>query len=1146
MSTTAVTRRVRMRAWSVGALMVISGAAVPALVPVAASAAPSGSRPALDQDAALDQARESNERVRVPSLTTESSETWANPDGTVTAEMASGPVRVKRGTEWTPVDLTLVRGADGSVRPRAHPRDLVLAGAGGPQTRDLASVAAPGGLVAMQWSGALPEPVLAGDTATYRDIEPGIDLQVKATLTGFQELLVVKHKPTKPIKVTLPMRAVGVEMRVDAGGHVALLDTSGKVIGGIPTAEMWDARVDSRSGDRLKQVKAKQHTASRSGADSVGQNQDAVDITVEPADGFFDDPLVSYPVAIDPSPELGTGFDTWVQEGSTLGKSGSTELRMGYISGVRTRAYLHFDMSQIRGTVVTASTLRLWEFQSYSCSPRNWEVWSTPLVGPGTVWSNMPQPWNRYATTSETKGYSGCAGDWTNTDVRSLAQAWADQGFTTAGVMLRAENESDVYGWKKFTSAEGGVNTPKLVVTYYTPPPPNNAPNAPVDLGMESWGPNAADAIGCVVGPSRPVIGTRTPRVRARLADPDGGMLTAGFAFFDGPLDNYTWNGNVYQQGNVPSGSFAEIVAPTAVVNRDAVFTWHLYATDGIATSWSAACEFVVDTVAPNTPGVSSSDYPTAGSQGSIGQTGVFTVTPNGYTGPNNTMDVAYYRWSINTDTLEHRVDVSSPDGSVAVPVTPTAQGTNILYVQAFDRAGNPSAGRVQYTFQVGVAAGPVAIWEMSETSGSTASDGTGNGRALTLSGGASFANGYADNGLLTGNGGYASTSSPVVRTDRAFSVSAWVKLNDAGGRYTVAGQDGVRASGFALQYAADVGRWAMSAPQADSDAAPVARAMSAAAPQVGVWTHLVGSYEPNSKRISLYVNGKIDGTATATLWDAQAGGFVVGAGKWNGVRADYFPGTIDRVRLWGREISAAEAAAVANTWVGRARYRLDDGTGTAAVDTIAGYTGTLAGGVTWAGTPADPGDPNWTPTSEDQWARFDASGTGQITAARPNKLRTDQSYTVMAWARLTDATVPRAVVAVDGPSYSPFILGYRPDSGRWCLTTFDQPSATGRSACSNATAATNTWVHLAAMYDGAAGTISLSVNGVRQSTFSGTPDGSGVTGWHSTGNLLIGRGTWNGGYSDPWRGDIDDVRIYTGVLSAADVQTRYQESKHQ
>ena len=204
---------------------------------------------------------------------------------------------------------------------------------------------------------------------------------------------------------------------------------------------------------------------------------------------------------------------------------------------------------------------------------------------------------------------------------------------------------------------------------------------------------------------------------------------------------------------------------------------------------------------------------------------------------------------------------MASTDGSVTVPITPTLVGTNVLHVRAFDRANNPSATNATYTFHVASKAPPKAVWSFNETSGTVAADSSGGNRPLTLSGAASFASGYDGNALAL-NGGFAASGSTVVDTSRAFSVSAWARLDSKAGYATLVSGDGNRISSFYLQYAVDADRWAITTPSSDDDSPQsYARVLSAAAPQLGVWTHLLATYEPNSKALTLYVDGKAQGT---------------------------------------------------------------------------------------------------------------------------------------------------------------------------------------------------------------------------------------------------------------------------------------------
>jgi hypothetical protein len=78
-------------------------------------------------------ARASGQRVEVLSQRSETSRSWVNADGTMSSEMAAGPVRFKDAAAkaddgWRDIDLTLVRNADGSVSPTAAPGEVTLSG----------------------------------------------------------------------------------------------------------------------------------------------------------------------------------------------------------------------------------------------------------------------------------------------------------------------------------------------------------------------------------------------------------------------------------------------------------------------------------------------------------------------------------------------------------------------------------------------------------------------------------------------------------------------------------------------------------------------------------------------------------------------------------------------------------------------------------------------------------------------------------------------------------------------------------------------------------------------------------------------------------------------------------------------------------
>jgi hypothetical protein len=71
------------------------------------------------------------------------------------------------------------------------------------------------------------------------------------------------------------------------------------------------------------------------------------------------------------------------------------------------------------------------------------------------------------------------------------------------------------------------------------------------------------------------------------------------------------------------------------------------------------------------------------------------------------------------------------------------------------------------------------------------------------------------------------------------------------------------------------------------------------------VWTHLAGTFDPSTHKLSLYVNGTLAGTATDTTPWNSTGLFVVGRGKSNGANNAYFPGSVSDVQIYGNALGA-------------------------------------------------------------------------------------------------------------------------------------------------------------------------------------------------------------------------------------------------
>ncbi|GAA3235150.1 hypothetical protein GCM10017691_32320 [Pseudonocardia petroleophila] len=147
-----------------------------------------------------------------PETRTETSTSVARVDGSRAVTLFAGPVQLRRGAEWVPVDLTLGSGPDGLIRPAAALHDLTLTPTG-PVVRWVGGGSA---ALAPVGPGPLPAPALAGHRATYPQVAPGYDLVVEATRTGFAASIRKAGTPVGPAPVlALTSTTAGAERVVE-------------------------------------------------------------------------------------------------------------------------------------------------------------------------------------------------------------------------------------------------------------------------------------------------------------------------------------------------------------------------------------------------------------------------------------------------------------------------------------------------------------------------------------------------------------------------------------------------------------------------------------------------------------------------------------------------------------------------------------------------------------------------------------------------------------------------------------------------------------------------------------------------------------------------------------------------------------------
>jgi len=202
------------------------------------------------------------------------------------------------------------------------------------------------------------------------------------------------------------------------------------------------------------------------------------------------------------------------------------------------------------------------------------------------------------------------------------------------------------------------------------------------------------------------------------------------------------------------------------------------------------------------------------------------------------------------------------------------------------------------------------------------------------------------------------------------------------------------------------------------------------------------------------------------------------------------------------------------------ASYSFSEGAGTTTADASGGgRTGTLLGGPSWTGGKYGTG------------LSFNGSST-YVDLGTSAALGLTGSMTVSAWVFETANVGDDGQIVAKSDSGSGWQLKSTPDTGARTFGVAITNASGGRvQRYSNATRALNTWYHVAGVYDATAQTLNIYVNGVLSN---GTLSGA-VPSSQRASSVAANIGRRSGGFYI--KGTIDNVRIYSRALSAAEIQ---------
>jgi hypothetical protein len=906
---------------------------------------------AADEPTASADAESSGTAVEALSDRTDYAQVFANPDGSFTYDASPVIQRFQQadGT-WTSINTTLQQRSDGSVVPAATPAGLVLSGGG---TGALLTVGQGSQTLSLTWpGGSLPAPTVSGDTATYPSVLTGVDLVVTATPDGVRESLVVNNAQaaSNPALSNLKFNVAGSGLTLSSdsdGGMTASDPFSGSALFDIPVPEMWDASGGGSTATAAGAVAnvatmpmtlTNKQMTTRTLSSGATTTDTTTTLAMSPSSSLLTSSSTVYPVTIDPEVSV-HGANSWLDaatdtNGAAWGDWEPSSARSGAVcdtnlapcpSGIRFvayRSYFNFSVPhQIWDSDRISATLFTNETWSWSCTKTAVQLWQTTFASRGATWAHQPaQQQQQDSQTVAFGNNSSCAPHGVSFNASGAATAAASNHWNTLTLELRAasgdESSWNPASWKIFHVSAS--QDPFLQITYNHKP---SAPAFPETL-------NNSASIGCG-SPSSPLwwISATQPTLSAVFSDPDGTSVTPTFRVSNS-------SGTVIDTQTAPalaSGTRNQVQVTSGKLT-DGTYTWNASGSDGQLTGPnSPTCAFGLDTTAPATPTITSSNY-TSGppATNGIGVIGHFTFTDSNNSDPlDGTNDVVGYRYGFSDPPLGFVGADSTKAGNPAtVDVSPVTLGTQTLSVRAMDRAGNlsPSVTFDVETNRTGNPTPLLAWLPFSEGSGTSAGDFTGDGHIATLGSqagwGAGRTSGSSALSLSGASDSEASTQAtlPPLNNKSDFTVSAWVNLSPACanspstcGFYDAVALDGNVNSAFSLQYTDQAwcgagdgdgvnGCWTFALPSADTPNASVTNVEASTAVVFNKWVHLVGVYDATHQQAAIYVDGQLKSAwvPTGQVWAAQAvGSLRVGRELSNGGPWNWWPGEVSDVCIF-------------------------------------------------------------------------------------------------------------------------------------------------------------------------------------------------------------------------------------------------------
>lgn len=1084
-------------------------------------------------------------RVEDLSARTEYTQTFTDVKGNKTIEISLVPQRARRtdGT-WGAIDTTLRRTGN-AITPTAAASNVRFSAGG---TGPFASMTVRGKTFSLGWPyGPLPTPTLNGDTATYANVLPDVDLVLRATDAAFSHYLVVKTaRAAKDPRVRETSYTVGGDAELVSTPDGGLVARAGDAtVASAVEARMWDT--PGHPSERELAVSGAEPPSRRFGR--VTARAKANQLTLTPDTILLDEG--SLPLVIDPLWNPGQGQWAYATSSNSNAPTIDERIMAGDYSpaapilrsgndtvGRVNRSFMSFDIGTVAFKHILDANISGRVDHTWKCSsPRpNYFYRTSPIAatprqswpGPGleVLLGNNSVYANEDACTNPNMPFEVFSGTLIN-DLQAFANGGAS--FYYVGICACSDGsgtgEWDQERWMRYFLQDFRLN-----ILY------NTLPTVPVSLTV--------DGKACATGASRPFIKAATPTLRAVLGDNDGNSMTAQFdtarVRLDGTIGPVSMTP---QQGSIPSGGTGLVNLPAGMLDGSDTFVatgdWD---NDGFPDVLSVDASGDMYLL-PGKGGGQLDRRPTAIGSG----WGGFTVAGMADWDHDGKRDI------IARENANGNLWIYPGQGARTGPGVRSQIGSGWNeYVFAgladWDRDGHqdiiaqdlagdmwlyPGESKRTFSTQARVLIGSgwtgytyfgTKDWNRDGAPDLVVYYADGQLWGYPGSGARSVYPGFPYRfNIGTGWGGYQGKLIDDVNGDAKVDilakqpgVSDWFVYPGAGDwafgpeRFTVASvgvQDGgrfaFRANAFdGWDWAPGPSGWCEFELDLTPPAVPTVTSDVYQEGQTGGSVGQTGRFTfTSSSDTQSFLWGFSDPPTTPVT--ATRGSAFIDFTPLSGGPRTLLVKAIDRA---GNERQRAFQFVVAPESTAVARWLLNEtpGAGGFLDDTGNGHDATLGG--------ATLGGPGRIAPGNDGLSRSAAAfnvGAAPATAATV-LTDTGKSFSVAAWVKLTDPAATRSAVSQGNG----FFLEY--DSSKWRLRV-----QSGSAAVSTSTAKPNIWTHLAGTYDSAAKQLKLYVNGTLEATVGNvsTVDVDGL--------FEIG---------DTWAGSLTEVQVWNRVISASEV----------